>query len=84
MNALAIGCETKVLSVSVGITDLRQNRLYGIAISSSNCSSSSIFLGIADNKRRDSRAPVVDNYEAAAIVSWTCGRRDASIDAVSV
>jgi len=70
--------------VSVEISAIGQNRLYGIAISSSNCTSSSIFLGIADNKRRDSSAPVVDNYQAAAIVSWTCSRRDASIDAVSV
>lgn len=55
--------------MSVEITAIGQNRLYGIAISSSKCTRRSIFLGIADNKRRDSRAPVVDNYEAAAIVS---------------
>ena len=84
MNALAILDEIAILSVSVTIRVCGRNRLYGIAISPSNCTSSSICLGIPDNERRDSAAAVADNYRAATNISWTSSSRDARINAVSV
>ncbi len=78
MNAIGI------LSVSITIGIIGQNCLYGITISSSNCTPRSICLGIADNKRRYSRAPVADNYSTAVAISRISRGRNASIDAVSV
>ena len=84
MNAIAILDEIAILSVSVTIRARGRNRLYGITISPSNCTSRAIFISIADNERRDSRAPVTDNYRAATNISWTSSSRDARINAVSV
>jgi len=84
LNAIAILDKIGILSVSIAIRVRGQNRLYGITISPSNCTSRAIFISIPDNKRRDSRAPVADNYRAATNISWTSSSRNASIDAVSV